>query len=495
MNLFGFQILKDKREQKAPASVVSPAAQDGSVVLSSSAAAYYVQAVDMDTAIKNENDLIRRYREISQQTECDAAIEEIVNEAITVDKDGNLVTLNLDSLKAGDGIKKKIQDEFEEIQGLINFRETAHDKFRMWYIDGRQYHMVTLNPDKPKDGILKVDLVDSRKIRKVKKVQKQRDPKTGVDLVKGVEEFFLYNERGITEAYTSSGVKLSVDSVVYTPSGLFDQNSNMMFSYLHKAVKPVNQLKMIEDALVVNTMARAPERRIFYIDVGSMPKAKAEQYVTDIMNKYRNKIVYDSSSGEVRDDRKFQSLLEDFWIPRREGGKSTEITTLQGSGQLINNDLITYFQQKVYQSLNVPIARLQPQQGFSLGRSNEITRDELKFHKFVSRLRNRYGNLLMDLLRVQLIAKNIVTAEDWETVQKQIHIQFVEDNNFVEMRDSELWMNRLQMMQQAAGFNGTFLSQEWIQKNILRFTDEQVKEISAQIKKEPAPAAPDDQEG
>jgi hypothetical protein len=313
--------------------------------------------------------------------------------------------------------------------------------------------------------------------------------------VKGVEEFFLYNERGITEASTSSGVKLSVDSVVYTPSGLFDQNSNMMFGYLHKAVKPVNQLKMIEDALVVNTMARAPERRIFYIDVGSMPKPKAEQYVTDIMNKYRNKIVYDSSSGEVRDDRKFQSLLEDFWIPRREGGKSTEITTLQGSGQLINNDLITYFQQKVYQSLNVPIARLQPQQGFSLGRSNEITRDELKFHKFVSRLRNRYGSLLMDLLRIQLIAKNIVTAEDWETVQKQINIQFVEDNNFVEMRDSELWANRLQMVQQAAVFSGTFLSQEWIQKNILRFTDEQVKEISAQIKKEPAPAAPDDQEG
>lgn len=490
MNIFGFQILKGKKEQETTPSLVAPSTQDGSVVLSSSAAAYYVQTVDMDGQIKNENDLIRRYREISLHPECDAAIEEIVNEAITVNKDGDIVTLNLDDLKVSDSIKKKIQDEFDEILALLDFHEKAHDLFRIWYIDGRQYYIVTIDPAKAKDGILKVDLVDSRKIRKVKKVNKQRDPKTGVEVVKGVEEYFLYNEKGI-DASTSSGVKLSVDSVIYVPSGLFDQNTNMMFSYLHKAVKPVNQLKMIEDAVVINTMARAPERRIFYIDVGSLPKAKAEQYVTDIMNKYRNKVVYDASSGEIRDDRKFQSLLEDFWLPRREGSKGTEITTLQGSGQLVDNDMINYFQQKVYQSLNVPIARLQPQQGFSLGRSNEITREELKFHKFVSRLRNRFSHLLVDLLRVQLIAKNIVSAEDWREVEKQIYIQFVEDNNFVELRDSELWMNRLQMLQQAAQFSGTYLSKEWIMKNVLHLTDEEMKEMQKQIESQPAPEPED----
>ena len=479
-SIFGFQILKDKKQQNQIQTVVTPTSDDGSVVLSSSAAAYYAQTVDMDTSIKSENELIRRYREVSLMSECDAAIEEIVNEAICVDDKGEVATLNLEELKVSDGIKKKIQNEFEEVKYLIDFDVKAHDLFRSWYVDGRQYHIISVDASNPKQGILKVDMVDSRKIRKVKKVEKTKDVKTGVDVVKSVEEFYLYNERGI-ETSSTTGIKLSLDSVVYVPSGLYDQNSQMMFSYLHKAVKPVNHLKMLEDAVVINTMARAPERRIFYIDVGNLPKVKAEQYVTDIMNKYRNKVVYDASTGEVRDDRKFQSMLEDFWMPRREGGKGTEITTLPGSGQLINNDMIAYFQQKLYQALNVPIARLQPQQGFSLGRSNEITRDELKFNKFVNRLRNRFSQLLIDLLRVQLIAKNIVTVEDWREIEKKISIEFVNDNNFVEMRDSELWMNRIQILQQIQPFVGTYFGADWVKREILKLTEDEIKDLDKEV--------------
>lgn len=477
--IFGFQIKKKEEQLK---SIVAPASDDGSVVLSSSAAAYYTQVVDMDTSIKNENDLIRRYREIALHPECDAAIEEITNEAICVDEDGNVVKLNLEELKVSANIKRKIQDEFDEIKSVMDFDVKAHELFRNWYIDGRQYHIITLDPNNAKQGIQKVEMVDSRKIRKVKKIEKVKDKNTGVDLIKSVEEFFIYNEKGI-EATSTQGIKLSVDSVLYMPSGLYDQNSNMMFSYLHKAVKPVNQLKMLEDAVVIYRIARAPERRIFYIDVGNLPKVKAEQYVTDIMNKYRNKVVYDASTGEVRDDRKYLSMLEDFWMPRREGGKGTEITTLPGGQTLGQMEDVNYFQQKLYQSLNVPISRLLPQQGFSIGKSNEITRDELKFNKFVGRLRNKFSQLLIDLLRVQLIAKNIVTAEDWKEVEKGLSIEFVNDNNFVEMREAELWQSRLAMLQQVDPYVGKWFSPEWVKKNVLKMTEEEIEEIEDQIEK------------
>jgi hypothetical protein len=479
IEIFGFQINFKKKEEQIQ-SVVTPVSEDGSVVLSSSAAAYYSTVVDMDTSIKNENDLIRRYREISLHPECDAAIEEIANEAVSQDFEGNVVKLNLEELKVGEGIKKKIQAEFEEIKFLIDFDNKAHDLFRSWYIDGRQYHIISLNPEKAKDGVLKVEMVDSRKIRKVKKVEKEKDKKTGVDVIKSVEEYFIYNEKGI-DAGSTQGIKLSVDSVVYIPSGLFDQNSNLMFSYLHKAIKPVNQLKMLEDAVVIYRIARAPERRIFYIDVGNLPKLKAEQYVTDIMNKYKNKIVYDASTGEVRDDRKYMSMLEDFWMPRREGGKGTEITTLPGGQTLGQMEDVNYFQQKLYQSLNVPITRLLPQQNFSLGRSNEITRDELKFNKFVKRLRNRFGQLLIDLLRVQLIAKNIVSADDWKELEKTISIDFVNDNNFVEMRDAELWQGRFQMLNTVDPYVGKYFSPDWVKREILKLTEEQIKEMDKEM--------------
>lgn len=478
--IFGFEILSKKKNQEEPKTVVVPAAEDGSTVISSSAAAYYAQVVDMDTSIKNENDLIRRYREIANHPECDAAIEEITNEAICIDKNGDIVKLNLDDTKLSNGLKKKIQDEFDEVLYLLEFDEKAHDLFRSWYIDGRQYHILTLDPDKPKLGIQKIQLVDSRKIRKIKKIEKKKDPKTGVDVVVKVDEFYIYNERGI-EASSAQGIKLSLDSVLYCPSGLFDANSNLMFSYLHKAVKPVNQLKMLEDAVVINTIARAPERRVFYIDVGNLPRVKAEQYVTDIMNRYKNKIVYDASTGEVRDDRKHMSMLEDYWMPRREGGKGTEITTIQGSGQLIANDLITYFQQKLYQSLNVPISRLLPQQNFSLGRSNEITRDELKFNKFISRLRSRFSNMLLDALRVQLVAKNVISADDWEELSKGINIEYVNDNNFTELKESELLQNRLATLQQIDQYVGKYFSPEWVMKNVLRLTEEDQKDMASEI--------------
>ena len=492
MEIFGFQInLKKKQEQIQ--SVVTPTSEDGSTVVSSSAAAYYSQVVDMDTSIKNENDLIRRYREVSFHPECDAAIEEITNEAICLDEKGEVVQLNLEELKVGDGVKKKIQDEFYQVKSLFDFDVKAHDHFRNWYIDGRQYHIMTLNPERPKDGILKIQYVDARKIRKIKQIEKKKDPKTGVDVVTKIDEYYIYNEKGV-DATSTQGIKLSVDSVLYCPSGLFDQNSQMMFSYLHKAVKPVNQLKMLEDAVVIYRIARAPERRIFYIDVGNLPKFKAEQYVTDIMNKYKNKIVYDASTGEVRDDRKYMSMLEDFWMPRREGGKGTEITTLPGGQTLGQMEDVNYFQQKLYQSLNVPVSRLLPQQNFTLGRSNEITRDELKFNKFVTRLRNQFGQLLMDALRVQLIAKNVVSADDWAEVEKKIFVEFTNDNNFVEMRDAELWQNRFGMLNQVAPYVGTYFSADWVKRNILRLTEEEMKEMDKEVEKTDPKFMPADQQ-
>lgn len=491
-NIFGFEI-KTKKKQDPLQTVIAPTSEDGSVVLSSSSAAYYAQTVDMDTSIKNENDLIRRYREVSLHPECDAAIEEITNEAICFGEEGEVAKLNLEELKVGEGIKKKIQQEFDELKYLVDFDNKAHDMFRNWYIDGRMYHIITVDTERPKDGILKVDYVDSRKIRKVKKIEKVKDPKTGVDLIKSVEEFFVYNEKGI-DASSTQGIKLSVDSVIYIPSGLFDQNSQLMFSYLHKAVKPVNQLKMLEDAVVIYRIARAPERRIFYIDVGNLPKVKAEQYVTDIMNKYKNKIVYDASTGEVRDDRKYMSMLEDFWMPRREGGKGTEITTLPGGQTLGQMEDVQYFQQKLYQSLNVPVSRLIPGQNFSLGRTNEITRDELKFNKFVQRLRNKFSTFLIELLRVQLVAKNIVSADDWKEVEKNINIDFENDNNFVEMRDAELWQNRFAMLQQVSPFVGQYFSPDWVKANILKLTEEEIKEMDKQMENMDDKYLPPDQQ-
>jgi hypothetical protein len=478
LNLFGFEIRK-KDIQKDTGSVVSPTSEDGSTVVAS-ASAYYGMVMDIEGIVKNENDLIRRYREVAQYADTDAAIEDIVNEAI-ISEDGS-IKLDLDKVKLSDAIKKKMQDEFQNVLHLLRFSDRGHDIFRSWYIDGRVYYHIILDENNPKAGIAELRYVDPRKIRRIKNIEKSKNAK-GVEINKVIDEYYLYNDKGITEQ-TTQGVKLTLDSVIHAPSGLVDANTGMMLSNLHKAIKPVNQLKMIEDAVVIYRISRAPERRVFYIDVGNLPKLKAEQYVNDIMNKFRNKVVYDATTGEVRDDRKHLSMMEDFWMPRREGGKGTEITTLPGGQNLGDIQDIQYFQQKLYQALNVPLSRLQQQQGFSLGRSTEITRDEIKFSKFIARLRKRFNALFYEALRVQLIAKNIIRPEEWDDLRKSMTFVYDLDNHFTELKDNEILMQRIQMLQQMEQYVGKYYSASWVKKNILQLTDDEIKEMESEIEED-----------
>jgi hypothetical protein len=484
MQLFGFEISR-KKELELP-SVVAPTSIDsGATVVNTgvNAGGYYGMVMDLEGVIKNENDLIRRYREVAQYSDCDGAIEDIVNEAIVANEQKTSVEIVLDDLNVSESIKKKIREEFENVLRLLKFEENAHEIFRTWYIDGRLYFQVLIDETNIKQGIVELRYIDPRKIRRIKNIKKEKQGTNGVEVVKEVEEYYLYNDKGITEQ-TTQGVKLSLDSVVYAPSGYVDANTNMMMSYLHKAIKPVNQLKMIEDSLVIYRISRAPERRIFYIDVGNLPKLKAEQYVTDIMNKFRNKIVYDATTGETRDDRKHLSMMEDFWMPRREGGKGTEITTLPGGQNLGEIQDIEYFQGKLYHSLNVPMSRLQQSSGFSIGRSTEISRDEVKFNKFVVRLRKKFAVLFSNALRVQLIAKNVISADDWDDIRPSIKYDFLEDNHYSELMESEIMLQRLQMMQQADPYIGKYYSMAWAKKNILRLQDEDIEQIDKEIEEE-----------
>lgn len=483
MQLFGFEIKRKKEDELQ--SVVTPSSVDsGATVVNTgvNAGGYYGMVMDLDGVIKNENDLIRRYREVSQYSDCDGAVEDIVNEAIVADEEHTSVKIVLDDLKLSDGIKKKIFQEFDSILRAYKFHERAHEMFRSWYIDGRLYYQILIDENNIKNGIVELRYIDPRKIRRIKNIIKERDGK-GVEVIKKIEEYYLYNDKGITEQ-TTQGVKLSLDSVVYCPSGYVDQNTGMMMSYLHKAIKPVNQLKMIEDALVIYRISRAPERRIFYVDVGNLPKLKAEQYVTDIMNKFRNKIVYDATTGETRDDRRHLSMMEDFWMPRREGGKGTEITTLPGGQNLGEIQDIEYFQQKLYHAMNVPISRLQQQQGFSIGRSTEISRDEVKFNKFIVRLRKKFNTVFNSALRVQLIAKSIIRAEEWEDIVPFIKYDYLEDNHYSELKEAEILMQRLQMLQQAEPYIGKYYSMRWARKNILQLNEDEVKTMEQELSQE-----------
>ncbi len=483
MQLFGFEIKRSKDEQVLPIpSVVPPSNQDGSTVVNSgvNAGGYYGMVVDLDASLKNENDLIRRYREISQYCDCDAAIEDIVNEALISDESKRPVEIILDELKVSQGIKDKISDEFVQVLRLLKFNDRGHEIFRQWYIDGRLYYQVLLDPNNVKSGIAELRFIDPRKIRKIKNVKKEKTPE-GVEIIKTVDEFYLYNDKGMSEQSTQ-GVKLPLDSVVHCPSGVMDMNSGMTLSHLHKAIKPVNQLKMIEDSLVIYRISRAPERRIFYVDVGNLPKLKAEQYVNDIMNKFRNKIVYDATTGETRDDRRHLSMMEDFWMPRREGGKGTEISTLPGGQNLGAIEDIEYFQNKLYHSLNVPVSRMQQSEGFSIGRSNEITRDEVKFNKFIVRLRKKFAVLFLEALKVQLVAKNIINIREWDDIRHGIRFDYLEDNHYSELKDAELLTQRVTLLTQMEPFIGRFYSDEWIKRNLLRMTDDQIELMDKQIK-------------
>ena len=490
VQLFGFEISRKKNqiEDEQNKTFALPQNDDGAVTIQSGS--YYGTYVDLDGTVRNEIELITRYREMSMQPELETAIDEIVNEAIVNDDNGQAVELNTDDLKQPEQIKKKIRDEFDIILKLLNFGNMGHDIFRRWYIDGRLFYHIIIDDKRPTLGIQELRYIDPRRIRKIREIQKTKDPKTGMEIIKRQNEYYLYNERGIIGAHSNLGAKIAIDSVVNVNSGLMDSKRTMVLSYLHKAIKPLNQLRMVEDATVIYRLSRAPERRVFYVDVGNMPTIKAEQYLRDIMVKYRNKLVYDSSTGEVKDDRKHLSMLEDFWLPRREGSKGTEITTLPGGANLGELEDVKYFEKKLYKALGVPIGRLEPQQGFSLGKSNEITRDELKFTKFVQRLRNKFSTLFDDLLRVQLVLKRVCTEEEWKQFKEDIYYDYLKDNNFTELKEAELITNRILLLQYVDPFVGRYYSKEWVRKNVLKQTDEDISEIDEQIANELANEPP-----
>ena len=418
------------------------------------------------------------------------AIDEIVNEAITHDESGRVVDIVLNNLKQPESIKKKIIEEFNTITKLLNFSNLADDLFKRWYIDGRMFYHIVVNDENPKEGIKELRYIDPRKIRKVREIKKDRDPRTGAMVIVSTAEYYVFNDRGTTtQTFTANvgqGLRISPDSIVNINSGLMDAKNTFVISYLHKAIKPLNQLRMIEDAIVIYRISRAPERRVFYIDVGNLPRGKAEQYLRDIMIKYRNKLVYDANTGELRDERKHMSMLEDFWLPRREGGKGTEITTLPAGQNLGELEDVKYFQKKLLQSLNVPYSRLESQEGglAGLGRSQEVTRDELKFAKFVVRLRNKFSQLFDDLLRTQLVLKGICTREEWDEFKEQIYYDFRKDNNFTELREAELLQNRLQMVQLVDPFVGRYFSNKYVKENILMMTEEEIEQMDEQIAEE-----------
>ena len=478
--LFGFRITRANQSGGSD-GFTAPASDDGTLDIVSGGG-HYASILDMDGRERNELDLIRRYRDIAQQAECDSAIEDIVNEAIVSDERDQSVSISLDNLNQSPNIKSKIRDEFDEVLRLLDFNAKGHDIFRRWYVDGRLYYHKIIDTKAPRKGIKEVRYIDPRKIKKVREQRKEKDPKTGLDMVKNIEDFYLYNEKGNDQnTGTSSGIKITADAVAYCPSGLVDMHKGTVLSHLNKAIKPVNQLRMIEDALVIYRISRAPERRIFYIDVGNLPKIKAEAYLKDVMNRYRNKLVYDARTGEIRDDRNHMSMLEDFWLPRREGGRGTEITTLPGGANLGEIDDIIYFQRKLYRSLNVPMSRMEAEQSFSLGRSTEITRDELKFSKFVQRLRKKFSALFHDILRSQLILTGVIAEEEWDKIKEHIQYDFLQDGHFAELRDTEILRERLDMLGQVEPYVGNFFSKTWVQKNILRQTDDEIEEISKEI--------------
>ncbi len=483
--LFGFSITRAKKQADPKQSFTTTQADDGTQTVA--AGGYFGSYLDMEGTAKSEADLIRRYREIALHPECDMAIEDIVNEAVVANELKEAVKVNVDNLPYGDEVRRKVEDEFQEVLNLMNFNTKGHDIFRRWYVDGRIYYQKIIDRNSPKKGITELKYIDPRKIKKIREVRKKRPEGAGPNMLAVVDEFveyYMFNEKGVAGQTSGSGIKIAPDTIAFCPSGLIDQNKNIVLSYLHKAIKPVNQLRMIEDAAVIYRIARAPERRIFKIDVGNLPKVKAEQYLRDVMARYRNKLVYDAATGEIRDDRNYMSMLEDFWLPSREGGRGTDITTLPGGQNLGEITDIEYFRAKLYRSLNVPVSRLEGSQGFSLGRSTEITRDELKFTKFVQRLRKKFTELFNDLLRTQLILKGVINEQDWMKVKERLNYDFLQDGHFAELKQSEMLLERLRLADAMRDYVGKYYSVEYIRKNVLRQNEREMEEIDNQIKKE-----------
>lgn len=482
--LFGFEIKKKSQEDKDDknkVSFVAPFDEDGGMQVA--AGGYFGQYLDMDqNKILDDKALITRYRDAAMQPECDAAIQDIVNEAIVSNEDSAPVELKMDDLESSDKAKKVLQEEFDNILKLLNFNFYGSDIFRRWYVDGRLYYHIIIDENNPSRGIIELRPIDATKIRKVKKLIKDKDVKTGTELVKGVEEYFVYQDDSLSKS--QQGLKISKDSICYITSGVLDAQRKKVVSHLHKALKPVNQLRMMEDSLVIYRLARAPERRIFYIDVGNLPKGKAEEYMKAIMTKHRNKLVYDAQTGAIRDDRKHMSMLEDFWLPRREGGRGTEISTLPGGENLGQIDDIVYFQKQLYKSLNVPINRLEQEAQFSLGRSTEISRDEVKFQKFIDKLRKRFGTLFMELLRTQLLMKNLVSKDEWNELKEDVNVDYLQDSHFAELKNAEIMRERVATLQQMDEFVGKYFSVDWVRKNVLMQTEDDIKQIGQEIEQE-----------
>jgi len=492
LRLFGFEIKRAKDEDPKKAPSIVPARDDDGAGYVTASGMHYGQYLNIDgDDSKDNHQLIMQYRGVAMHPEVDMAIEDIVNESIDVSTNDASVDINLDGIEISDSIKKQIKEEFDNVYGMLNFNEYGHDIFRRWYVDGRLYHHLVVDEGNLKQGIKEIRPIDASKMRKVKQVKTKIDQVTGAKLIEKVDEYYIYQEKPGSQ---NSGVKMTDDSISYVTSGLLNEDRKKIVSYLHKSLKAINQLRMMEDALVIYRLARAPERRVFYIDVGNLPKGKAEQYMKDIMTRYRNKLVYDAKTGEIRDDRKHMSMLEDFWLPRREGGRGTEISSLPGGENLGQIDDIVYFQKKMYKSLNVPSNRLEQEAQFSLGRSSEITRDELKFQKFIDRLRRRFSHLFYGILKKQLILKGIITEEDWNEWKNDIIFDYQKDNHFTELKEAELLREKIQTLDQLQNYVGEFFSKEWVQKNVLHFSDEEIEEMSKQIQGEMGAGAPEGDE-
>lgn len=492
LKLFGFEIKrsgsKDKEEKLK--SVVTAKDDDGAGYVTASGAGHFGQYVDIDGSGSKDNyQLVMKYRGVAIHPECDAAIEDIVNESIVIDDESPGVSIELEKIEASESIKEQITEEFANILRMLNFNEDGHDIFRRWYIDGKIYHHLVVDPSNEKMGIQDIRFIDAPKMRKVKEIKKKKDPLTNADIIENVKEYYIYQETpgkggagSINTSQNRQAVKFTEDSISYVTSGLLDERRKKVLSHLQKAIKPVNQLRMMEDSLVIYRLARAPERRIFYIDVGNLPKGKAEEYMKNIMAKYRNKLVYDANTGDLRDDRKHMSMLEDFWLPRREGNRSTEISSLPGGDNLGQIDDIIYFQKRLYKALNVPLQRLdQENNGFSIGRSTEISRDEVKFQKFIDRLRNRFSHLFLRILKKQLILKKVITEADWAKWERDIRVDYNRDNHFAELKESEILKERVQTLDMVSQYVGEYFTKDWVMKNVLKLSEEDMKDLEDKV--------------
>ena len=484
IQLFGFRIGKEEEQKDSVVSFAPPQNDDGAVTIAEGGV--FGTTIDLEGTTKTEGSLITKYREMVLQPECERAVDDIVNEAIVGDEQEAPVSVVLDDVDVSSGVKNTIIEEFSEIVKLLKFNTKAYNIFRDWYVDGRIYYHIMIDTKNPRAGIKELRYIDPRKIKKVKSQKRDRRAQTtqvSKEVInKKYDEYYLYQPKGIGSQ--AQGVKIAKDSIAYCTSGLLDNNNAMVLSHIHKALKPLNQLRTLEDATVIYRLARAPERRIFYIDVGNLPKGKAEQYLRDMMAKHKNRLVYDAQTGDIKDDRKFLTMLEDYWLPRREGGRGTEITTLPGGQNLGEMEDVVYFRRKLYEALNVPVSRLESDAQFQLGRASEITRDELKFSKFVSRLRTKFSELFYDLLEKQLLLKGIITKQEWDDIKQDVFFDFVEDNHFAELKDAEIMQNRLTLLADVDQFTGKYYSTAWIQKNILHQSEEDIETITKEIEAE-----------